>query len=256
MPRTARMRCTPSASAYTDHREHVIGVLEQRCGWLGATDRESLLHGLLAEIDHAPRAMSPPELRRHLTDAAVHRALDEGKRAWRNRPVELSGRPDPSVVARACDVGAPEPADPGRAASLRHNPALIGAAALALACGGAAYASAPSASRPADGADASASRTPSAAERARHARADALRDRRRRADQARRAEARARRAPDPGTDEFSLELTTRPAPSPPPGAVAPSGEFGLEVAPAPAPRPPRPTPEELEFGLEGAGTAP
>jgi RNA polymerase sigma factor (sigma-70 family) len=92
------------------HREYVLGVLRRRCRWLDASDHEALLHDAYAvflekerdgQLDS--RAMRPFQVRAYLTQTALNKAMDEGKRAGRRRSVSL----DDELLGL-------DPADPGR----------------------------------------------------------------------------------------------------------------------------------------------
>jgi RNA polymerase sigma factor (sigma-70 family) len=87
------------ASPYEAHRDYVLGVLGRRCGWLNADDREAVFHDAYAvmlekEQDGAldPAAMHARQVRAYLTQTAINKALDEGKRAERNRTESLGER--------------------------------------------------------------------------------------------------------------------------------------------------------------------
>jgi RNA polymerase sigma factor (sigma-70 family) len=97
-------------SAYAEHREYVLAVLGRRCHWLDASDREALFHDaytLLLEKERQGAvdvgAMRPRQIRAYLTQTALNKAMDEGKRAGRRRSVPLEGE-----GVRL------EPVDPGR----------------------------------------------------------------------------------------------------------------------------------------------
>jgi RNA polymerase sigma factor (sigma-70 family) len=85
-----------SPSSYRQQRAHVLSVLARRCGWLDDTEREGLLHDAYAVILEKQRAglldlelMHPAQLRAYLTQTALHKALDESKRACRRRSAPL-----------------------------------------------------------------------------------------------------------------------------------------------------------------------
>lgn len=99
----------PHAS-YERDREYVLAVLSRRCGWLDGDEREAALHDAYAvllekerdgQLD--PGKMHPRQLRAYLTQTAVHKALDEGKRVERKRSEPLGDRAlaEPDVAARA-----------------------------------------------------------------------------------------------------------------------------------------------------------
>lgn len=85
-----------SADRYADDRRYVLRVLARRCAWLASDEREEVfqdavtvllekqLAGALEGIED-----SPPQLRAYLTQTAINKALDEGKRAGRHRSVAL-----------------------------------------------------------------------------------------------------------------------------------------------------------------------
>ncbi|HEY1854001.1 MAG TPA: sigma-70 family RNA polymerase sigma factor [Solirubrobacterales bacterium] len=87
---------TAARTSYEEHREYVLAVLRRRCGWLGDDERESILHDayvvlLEKERDGSldPAAMHGNQVRAYLTQTALFKALDEGKRAERNRSAPL-----------------------------------------------------------------------------------------------------------------------------------------------------------------------
>jgi RNA polymerase sigma factor (sigma-70 family) len=94
---------------YVEHRDYVLAVLSRRCGWLDPADREALLHDAYAVLLEKERAgldlgaMRPPQVRAYLTQTALNKAMDEGKRASRRRSVSLDD-----------DQLHVDPVDPGR----------------------------------------------------------------------------------------------------------------------------------------------
>jgi RNA polymerase sigma factor (sigma-70 family) len=106
---------------YVAHRDYVLSVLGRRCGWLDPSDREAVFHDAYMVMLDKERSgeldtdsMHPQQLRAYLTQTAVNKALDEGKRAGRkrNQPLDVDGDglalPDPgpepeSVVASSFD---------------------------------------------------------------------------------------------------------------------------------------------------------
>jgi hypothetical protein len=73
---------------YEDHRSYVLGVLRRKCGWLDQDEREAAYHDAYAVMLEKERdgrldtaAMDPRQLRAYITQTAIHKALDEGKRA-------------------------------------------------------------------------------------------------------------------------------------------------------------------------------
>lgn len=107
-PLQARRRMTAvSATPYEQHRGYVLAVLGRRCGWLDASEREELLHDAYAVFLEKQRdgkldrdAMRPQQVRAYLTQTALNKALDEGRRARRRTSVELE---------EGLDVAAGEP---------------------------------------------------------------------------------------------------------------------------------------------------
>jgi RNA polymerase sigma factor (sigma-70 family) len=83
-------------SPYEEHRKYVLSVLGRRCAWLDASDREGLLHDAYTVLLEKQREgtlqlseMRPAQIRAYLTQTALNKALDEGKRAGRRRSVPL-----------------------------------------------------------------------------------------------------------------------------------------------------------------------
>jgi RNA polymerase sigma factor (sigma-70 family) len=106
----APLRAGLSASPYELHRDYVLRVLGSRCSWLDSSDREALFHDAYAvflekqrsgQLD--ARGMRQPQVRAYLTQTALNKAMDEGKRAGRRRSVSLDDE----------DLGI-DPADPSR----------------------------------------------------------------------------------------------------------------------------------------------
>lgn len=100
----------PRLTPYEEHRDYVLGVLARRCGWLDPSDREALLHDAYTVFLEKQRAgtldvgvMRGPQVRAYLTQTALNKAMDEGKRAGRRRSVSLDDE--------ALGI---DPADPGR----------------------------------------------------------------------------------------------------------------------------------------------
>jgi DNA-directed RNA polymerase specialized sigma24 family protein len=87
----------PSATAhYVQQRDYVLGVLARRCPWLDSSDRESLFHDAYTVFLEKQRdgvldigVMRPAQIRAYLTQTALNKAMDEGKRAGRRRSVPL-----------------------------------------------------------------------------------------------------------------------------------------------------------------------
>lgn len=95
---------------YEQHRDYVLAVLGRRCGWLDPSDREALLHDAYAvylEKQNSGRLdaerMCSRQIRAYLTQTALNKAMDEGKRANRRRLTSLD---DPGLGL--------DPVDPGR----------------------------------------------------------------------------------------------------------------------------------------------
>jgi RNA polymerase sigma factor (sigma-70 family) len=106
----ALLASRPAASPYELHRDYVLRVLGSRCSWLDPSDREALLHDAYAvfleklssgQLDGS--RMRPAQVRAYLTQTALNKAMDEGKRAGRRRSVSLDDE----------DLGI-DPADPAR----------------------------------------------------------------------------------------------------------------------------------------------
>lgn len=96
-PLQARRTMTAvSETPYEQHRGYVLAVLARRCGWLDASEREEILHDAYAVFLEKQRdglldrdAMHAQQVRAYLTQTALNKALDEGKRARRRTSVEL-----------------------------------------------------------------------------------------------------------------------------------------------------------------------
>src|SRR5262249_9030991 len=100
-----------ASSDYERHRDYVLAVLSRRCGWLHPSHREALFHDAYAVFLEKQRdghldtgVMRTPQVRAYLTQTALNKAMDEGKRAGRRRSVSLDDE----------DLGI-DPIDPGRA---------------------------------------------------------------------------------------------------------------------------------------------
>jgi len=101
---------TATLTPYEQHRDYVLRVLGHRCAWLDPADRESILHDAYAVFLEKQRdghldadSMLAPQVRAYLTQTALNKAMDEGKRAGRRRSVSLD---DEATWL--------EPPDPGR----------------------------------------------------------------------------------------------------------------------------------------------
>jgi RNA polymerase sigma factor (sigma-70 family) len=99
-----------SSTPYEQFRDYVLAVLSRRCGWLDPSDREALLHDAYAVFLEKQRdglldtrSMLPAQVRAYLTQTALNKAMDEGKRAGRRRSVSLDNE----------DLGI-DPVDPER----------------------------------------------------------------------------------------------------------------------------------------------
>ncbi len=99
-----------SSTPYEQHRDYVLSVLARRCGWLDPSDREALLHDAYTVFLEKQRdgqldtgSMRTPQVRAYLTQTALNKAMDEGKRAGRRRSVSLDNE----------ELGI-DPIDPGR----------------------------------------------------------------------------------------------------------------------------------------------
>jgi RNA polymerase sigma factor (sigma-70 family) len=90
---------TPSGrleEAFEEHRRYVLKVLSRRCGWMAPEECEEVLQDaylVLLERERDGRLevgeMAPAQVRAFLTQTAINKALDEGKRAGRSRSVPL-----------------------------------------------------------------------------------------------------------------------------------------------------------------------
>jgi RNA polymerase sigma factor (sigma-70 family) len=88
----------PESGEYEQHRDYVLTVLARRCAWLDPSDREALLHDAFAIFLEKRRdglldgaAMRPQQVRAYLTQTALNKAMDEGKRAGRCRSISFDG---------------------------------------------------------------------------------------------------------------------------------------------------------------------
>jgi RNA polymerase sigma factor (sigma-70 family) len=87
------------AVPYALHRDYVLAVLRRRCGWLRPDDCEAAYHDAYVVMLEKGRdgrldadAMHPQQVRAYLTQTAIHKALDEGKRAERKRSEPIGER--------------------------------------------------------------------------------------------------------------------------------------------------------------------
>jgi len=92
----AAARYRAAITPYEEHRDYVLAVLKRRCGWLDASDREALLHDAYTVFLEKQRdgqldvnEMRARQVRAYLTQTALNKAMDEGKRAGRRRSVSL-----------------------------------------------------------------------------------------------------------------------------------------------------------------------
>jgi RNA polymerase sigma factor (sigma-70 family) len=86
----------PEPTPYEQHRDYVLAVLARRCGWLDRDEREEAFHDAYAVVLEKQRdgaldlhAMAPEQARAFLTQTAINKGLDEGKRVGRKRSVPL-----------------------------------------------------------------------------------------------------------------------------------------------------------------------
>jgi DNA-directed RNA polymerase specialized sigma24 family protein len=98
--RDATSPARPRPTPYEQHRDYVLGVLARRCGWLARDEREAVFHDAYALLLEKardgvlePGAMHAHQVRAYLTTTAIHKALDEGKRAERRRTEPLGEGP-------------------------------------------------------------------------------------------------------------------------------------------------------------------
>jgi RNA polymerase sigma factor (sigma-70 family) len=107
------------ATPYEQHRDYVLAVLSRRCAWLTREEREETFHEAYAVVLEKQRdgaldldAMAPQQVRAFLTQTAINKGLDEGKRVGRKRSVELdetafaepdTGRPLDELVGAGMD---------------------------------------------------------------------------------------------------------------------------------------------------------
>jgi RNA polymerase sigma factor (sigma-70 family) len=89
----------PAATAYEQHRDYVLSVLSRRCGWLDRDEREEAFHDAYAVVLEKERdgaldldVMAAAQVRAFLTQTAIHKGLDEGKRAHRKRSLPIGDR--------------------------------------------------------------------------------------------------------------------------------------------------------------------
>jgi RNA polymerase sigma factor (sigma-70 family) len=82
--------------SYAADRDYALAVLRRRCGWLDPSDREALVQDAYTVLLEKQRdglldldAMHAQQVRAYVTQTALNKALDEGKRAGRRRSVPL-----------------------------------------------------------------------------------------------------------------------------------------------------------------------
>lgn len=89
-----------TTTPYEDHRDYVLRLLAWRASWLEPSEREAIFHEAYAVFLEKQRdgvldvgSMRPAQVRAYLAQTALHKVLDEGKRAGRRRsvPLEQSG---------------------------------------------------------------------------------------------------------------------------------------------------------------------
>jgi RNA polymerase sigma factor (sigma-70 family) len=93
---------TPDAvSLYADHRDRVLRVLAWRASWLDRSEREAIFHDAYAVLLEKerngaldPGSMPAAQVRAYLTQTALNKALDAGKRARRRHLVPLEDSPE------------------------------------------------------------------------------------------------------------------------------------------------------------------
>ena len=109
----------PAPTPYEQHRDYVLAVLTRRCGWLERDEREEVFHDAYTVVLEKQRdgaldltELAPEQIRAFLTQTAINKSLDEGKRAGRKRSVPLGdteyaepdlGRAPEELVAAAMD---------------------------------------------------------------------------------------------------------------------------------------------------------
>jgi RNA polymerase sigma factor (sigma-70 family) len=86
----------PTATPYEQHRDYVLAVLSRRCAWLSREEREEVLHDAYVVVLSKERdgaldltAMASQQVRAFLTQTAINKGLDEGKRVGRKRSVPM-----------------------------------------------------------------------------------------------------------------------------------------------------------------------
>ena len=94
--------------AYRDHRSYVLAVLRRRCRWLEPDELEGILHDawtvLLEKEERGVldvAQMRSQQVRAYLVQSALHKALDEGRRAGRTRNEPIGDRDDFAATSAA-----------------------------------------------------------------------------------------------------------------------------------------------------------
>jgi RNA polymerase sigma factor (sigma-70 family) len=95
-PRNPRRPVPTSSASYAEDRRYVLGVLARRCGWLEPSRREDVFHDaylvLLEKLGSGAldgAAMARPQARAYLTQTAINKAFEQGRRSSRRRAVSL-----------------------------------------------------------------------------------------------------------------------------------------------------------------------
>lgn len=95
-PETSPRPANHSSVRYQENRRYVLGVLSRRCRWLEPCQREDIFHDaylvLLEKLASGALDaddMPAGQVRAYLTQTAIHKALDQGKRASRRLSVSL-----------------------------------------------------------------------------------------------------------------------------------------------------------------------
>lgn len=93
------MLTVTTETSYERNREYVLAVLSRRCGWLAADEREAILHDAYVVLLEKERDgkldaldLHPNQARAYLVQTAIHKALDDGKRAERKRTEPIGER--------------------------------------------------------------------------------------------------------------------------------------------------------------------
>jgi RNA polymerase sigma factor (sigma-70 family) len=86
----------PSSISYAEDRRYVLGVLGRRCGWLDRSRMEDVFHDaylvLLEKLESGAldvADMPRPQVRAYLTQTAINKAFEQGRRSSRRRSVSL-----------------------------------------------------------------------------------------------------------------------------------------------------------------------